>query len=102
MAVRKSVTESVVVAGERDLWLDKSRKAFQRAGFRDVKADAALYQVAGKMRRATIAGSLQVTLLPDPAGTRIDMRATANTDNIYALFRSPTTALLQRFKDHLS
>ncbi len=99
MAWRKSAEETLVLAGGRDEWLPKVQRTLETTGFKKVEASQTLFQAKGNYKSMTIFGDILVTLLPEGAGhTRIQMKATAHVDNIFALFRSPTRKLLERFK----
>jgi hypothetical protein len=101
MAIRKTVEETLVLAGARDVWLKNCRAAMESAGFSAIEVSPTLFQVTGKLRTFTVWGDLQITLLPEGASTRLVCRATAGVDNIWALFKSPTRTILTRFKTAL-
>jgi hypothetical protein len=101
MAVRKSVSETVVVDGDREQLLERCKRAMARGGFKNVTANPTLFQVGGTYRKATTSGRLDVTLRPASTGTEIAMRATGNVDNVFALFTSPNQKILRAFKDNL-
>jgi hypothetical protein len=102
MAVRKTIEEVVVVDGDRATWLARSESALHRQGFTRVSANGALYQVEANYKKEKVWGTLQVTLLPSgDSSTAITMQATANVDNIYALFASPGRKIITRFKEGL-
>jgi hypothetical protein len=46
-------------------------------------------------------GAIAVTLLPEGGNTKIVAKATANIDNIFALFKSPGQTILAAFKQGL-
>jgi len=102
MAVRKSVEETLVVDGPRDKWLSRCQSALQKAGFSAVKANSALNQVEGEYHKFLVWGEILVTLMPDGQNTKIVAKATANVDNIWTLFCSPTNKIIGAFKDGLS
>ena len=101
MAVRKSISESVVVAEDRQQLLERCRRALTAGGFKEVTVDPVLFQLSGKYRKATASGNLDVTLRLANGGTEMAMRATGNVDNVFALFSSPNAKILRAFKDHL-
>lgn len=102
MAVRKSVEETIVVDGPRDKWLARCKDSLQKAGFGAVKANPALNQVEGTFRKFSVWGEILITLTPEGQNTKIVAKSTANVDNIFALFSSPTKKILAAFKDNLS
>lgn len=101
MAIRRSVDERIVVVGDRTQWLSKCKAALERAGFTQIDVAESLWQVSAKHKKTTCWGEIQVTLTPEDGNTALAIRATANVDNIYALFRSPTKTILAKFKSAL-
>ncbi|MEV6057274.1 hypothetical protein [Streptomyces sp. NPDC052107] len=97
MAVRKSMEESLVVAGDRDEWLTRCAKGLITTGFKDVQTSSTLGQVTGKYRKfPTTHGELTITVTPSaqPGYIQLHLRSTAAVDNIYALFSSPNKKIL--------
>lgn len=90
-----------MVDGTRDEWFERSQIALERGEFSKIKAVRALKQLHGAYRKLSVWGTLDVTLLPEGEGTRIQLDATGNVDNIYALFRSPSKKILEVFKSEL-
>lgn len=101
MAVRKSAEETVVVAGDRETWMVKCRQALERSGFSKIEAMPALFQLQGGYKKATVYGEILLTLLPEGSSTRINIKATANMDNLFALLKSPTKEIIKKFKEGL-
>jgi len=99
MGVRKSAEEELVVNGSREEWFSRLSEALLYSDFKNVKKNESLFQIQGDYKKLTTWGTLEVTLIPDGDSTKIKAVATANVDNIYALFKSPTKAILQAFKD---
>jgi hypothetical protein len=53
-------------------------------------------------KKFTTWGEIQVTLVPEGDGnTKINACATANVDNVFALFKSPGRAIVGAFKSNL-
>ncbi len=102
MAIRKSVEEVFVVDGQREVWVGRCEAALRSAGFGGVEANIALNQVKGNFHKLLVWGDILITLLPEGAHTTIVAKATANVDNIWALFISPTKKILDAFKSNLS
>jgi hypothetical protein len=102
MAIRKSMEDKVCVDGARDIWFTKSVKALNAAGFKKIVQNETLFQITADYKKATVWGGILISLLPaDKGQTVINMKSTANVDNIYALFKSPNKAILDRFKSEL-
>ena len=67
---------------------------------RSRRVSEALGQLSGDYKKATVWGSLQVTLLPEgEAQTRLDLEATANVDNVFAAFGSPGKKIIERSRE---
>ena len=98
MAIRKSIEETLVVVGTRDDVLRRCEKGLSAQGFTAVKSNAVLYQIEGKFHKAFVWGEILITLLPEGDNTRIVAKATANVDNVYTLFSSPTKKIHAAFK----
>jgi len=102
MAIRKSAEESFVLDGDRRAWFEKCGQALAAAGFGNVSPNSQLWQLSADYHKATVWGTILVTILPDTDHTRIVAKATANVDNVFALFRSPTQKVLDAFKAQLA
>jgi hypothetical protein len=99
MAVRKTTEESFVVDGPRADWMDRCGAALERANFTNVRANTTLYEISADYKRLTVWGTLTVALLPEgDTATRLNAAATANVDNIFALFGSPGKKIIAAFK----
>jgi hypothetical protein len=98
MAIRRSVERVIVVDGPRNQWISRCEHALQSGGFSAVEANTTLNQIEGTYHKVFVWGEILVTLLPEGANTRIVAKATANVDNIWALFSSPTKKILTVFK----
>jgi hypothetical protein len=99
MAIRKSVEDTLVLAGPRDEWLAKCRDALDAQGLAKVDASETLFQINANYTKATVWGDLELTLLLEGTeSTRITARATANVDNIFPMFGSPGRKIIDRFK----
>jgi len=101
MAIRRSAEETLNVAGPTDSWLPRCKQALESSGFSQVKVADVLHQITGKYRTFTTVGEIEITLKPGGENTTIHAKATANVDNIFALFRSPTGAILSKFRQGL-
>ena len=103
MALHKSLEESVVLNGTGAYWGPRCVTAMQVAGFAVTQVNEAAGRVEGTFKKATVWGKLVVTLLPaGPSATQITAKATANVDNVYAVFRSPGRKILEEFKTALT
>ncbi|MGE5390041.1 MAG: hypothetical protein ACM3PE_03150 [Deltaproteobacteria bacterium] len=102
MAIRKSIEETIVVSGNREERFLTCVEALKKAGFKNISPNNVIFQIEGSYKKATVWGEILITLLPEGPDTRIVMKSTANVDNIYALFKSPTKTIIDKFKEQLS
>jgi hypothetical protein len=101
MAIRKSAQEELVVEGNREDWLEKCVAALETSGFTKVTKNTTLHQIEASYKKFTVWGSILITLSPSGPDTKIFAVSTANVDNVFALFSSPTKAILEAFKARL-
>jgi hypothetical protein len=102
VAIRKSVEETLVVEGPRDEWLSRCRSALESRGFMKIEVVETLFQLHGNYKKFATWGDLRVELLPSgDEATTLQMTATANVDNVFALFKSPGRRILEEFKTGL-
>ena len=99
MAIRKSVEREFNFEGNREAWLETIEKNLIGTDFSNVDTNETLFTIKADHRRFTCRGTLQVTLISENGNTRIVATATANVDNIYALFQSPGQKILDKFED---
>lgn len=102
MAVRKTIDDTFVVSGGREQWLPRCKQALANGGFTKVEANEAFGQIKADFKKFTVYGSIEVTLLPEGQNTKVIAKATANVDNIFALFSSPGKKILNAFKENLT
>jgi hypothetical protein len=104
MGIRKSIDETVVVGGEPSAWFQPCERALTTQKFKKVTTDRTISQVRGSYKPliGTLFGDIQITMIPEGPNTRLNIRATANADNIYALGRSPAGKLISMFKEGLA
>lgn len=104
MAVRKSMSSTIVVDGDRADWLGRCELALTAAGFKNLSIDRTTHVLGADYHKAMTWGHLEVTLRPADGDlrTEIAMRSTANVDNVFALFRSPNQQILDIFRAALT
>ena len=101
MAIRKTLEDTFVVAGDRREWLAKCKAALEAGGFKEIRPNETLGQIAGDYKKFTVWGSIEISLLPEGESTKVVARATANVDNVFALVSSPGKKILAAFKSNL-
>jgi hypothetical protein len=103
MGIHKRVEEHLVVSGDRDVWLVWCGEALLAEKFKNVNVDLLLGQASGEFTPVigTLYGDLIVTAEQDGSDTRLEIKAIANVDNVYALGCSPGAALIEMLKEGL-
>lgn len=101
MAIRKSKEENFSVKGSIEEWMTKAEQALNKGGFTNVKTNKLLHQITGDYKKMTVWGEIIVTLLPEEDMVKINVKSTANADNLFALFSSPNQKILDQFKNNL-
>ena len=101
MAVRKSKEETFSVKGNQEEWLKKAEQALLRGEFTNVKTNKIINQITGDYKKLTVWGQIIVTISPEGGNVNIKAAATANADNVFALFSSPNQKILDQFKNNL-
>lgn len=104
MAIRKSMEEHLRVDGNRDIWIDKVQQALELGKFTDINCNKTLYQVNADYKKITVWGEINIALISVDntiEQTDINIKATSNVDNIYALFKSPNKTIIETFKASL-
>lgn len=104
MAVRKSMEETVVVTGDLSEWITRCAKGLMYVGFQEVVTNTTLNQVTGKHRKFPTNGDILITATPSatPGSVQLVLRSTANVDNVYAAFSSPTKKIIEKAKASIS
>ena len=102
MAIRKTVEDAFIVAGNREQWIGRCKDALTNGGFTGIESNEVLGQISGNYKKLTVWGSIEITLMPEGENTKIVAKAMGNIDNIFALFSSPGKKMLAAFKSNLS
>ncbi|MBT09843.1 MAG: hypothetical protein CMD63_01030 [Gammaproteobacteria bacterium] len=101
MPIRKSIETTYSVDKNRDEMLSCCNLALEKGKFKDVSINKTLYTLSAKYRTLTVVGYIEITLLPEGAGTSVKVKSTGNVDNIYAMFASPAKKITEAFKENL-
>ena len=102
MAVRKSKEQKFQVKGELDELREKCLNALNSGGFKKIEGNSFLNQLSAKYSKATVVGKIEITLVEKEKGVEINVKSTANSDNIFALFSSPNDKIMNAFSSNLS
>lgn len=97
----KSEEENYVINGD----LDKARmivlQALQAGKFTSIDNNRAENQITANYKKFSVWGSIKLTLVEEEDKVTINAVATAKTDNIQALFSSPTQKIFNKFKGNI-
>lgn len=101
MAIRKSKEENFSVNGIIEELLIKSEKALKKGGFKKINTNKLLNQITADYKTFTVIGSIIITFHDENEKVKINVKSTANADNIFALFSSPNQKILDQYKNNL-
>ncbi|GAB5606352.1 DUF4431 domain-containing protein [Sideroxyarcus sp. TK5] len=103
MAIRKSTEEDFEIAENVEALLKRCTGALEAGGFKNIKAQELTSTMQAEYKRFPAWGEVSITLfrLADNR-TKINVKATANYDNIYALFSSPNQKIIRSFRNALN
>ncbi len=101
MAIRKSKEKNFNVKGEIEPIKIKCISALEAGGFKKIETNDFLNQIAAIYSKATVVGKIEITLTDNEKGVEIQVKSTANTDNIFALITSPNDKIMNAFTSNL-
>jgi len=101
MAIRKSKEENYVINGNIDNVRLIVLQALQAGGFTKIDDNRVINQISADYKKFPVWGNIQLTLVEEENKVKVNAVATANVDNIYALFSSPTQKIFNKFKQNL-
>ena len=101
MAIRGSKKETFKIKGDLQQVKIIILQSLQIAGFKKVQDNNFLNEITASYSSFTVVGNIRITLYEQPGVVQIDAEATANVDNIYTLFSSPTQKILDKFKESI-
>lgn len=99
MAVRGNKKEFFKIKGELAQVKSIILQSLQSAKFKKIQDNTFLNQITASYNSMTLVGNIRITLYEQSSFIQIEAEATANVDNIYSLFYSPTQKILDKFKD---
>ena len=101
MAIRKSEFQELFFSKDIKNTMKLCENALKAGGFKNIKKNNIINQLNGEIKKITLVGEIKITLLPQDQGTKLSIDCMANVDNIYALFKSPGRAILEKFTENL-
>lgn len=101
MAIRKGKEHNFQVDKNLSEVKEKCLSALKRGGFSKISSNDLLNELSANYKKATVVGKIQIVLIENDGKTKINVKTTANADNVFALFSSPNDKILNKFKDNL-
>ncbi len=101
MAIRKSKEQQFQVKGEINEIKGKCLNALELGGFKKVETNDFLNQISANYTKMTVVGKIEIVLSEKEKGVEINVKTTANSDNVFALFSSPNDKIMNAFKENL-
>ncbi len=101
MAIRKSKEQTFQVKGELNEIKQKCINSLELSGFKKIENNELLNQITAKYTKMTVVGKIEISLSENEKGININVKTTANSDNIFALFSSPNDKIMNAFKENL-
>lgn len=103
MAIRKSTEEEFEILGNVEAVLKRCSAALVAGGFSNIVVQESTSTIQANYKKFSVWGEIGITLfaLVD-SRARVKIKATANYDNVYALFSSPNKKIISAFRDALS
>lgn len=100
MAIRRSKTQKFQTATSVNDAIKKCELALSKGGFKNITTNKSLKQLGGQYKKFTVWGEIEVALFEVNGETEINIKSTANVDNIFALFSSPNNKILKAFSSN--
>ena len=100
MAIRKSKEKKIQVQGTIDQVKEKSISALNIGGFKNIDCNDSLNQITAKFNNFFVVGKIEVLISKTDNAIDINLKSTANADNIFALFSSPNDKIMKTFTEN--
>ena len=100
MAIRKSKEKKIQVQGTIEQVKEKSISALNIGGFKNIDCNDSLNQIIAKFNNFFVVGKIEVLISKTDNGIDINLKSTANADNIFALFSSPNDKIMKTFTEN--
>jgi len=100
MAIRKSKEKKLQLQDTLENVREKCLSALTKGGFKSVENNESLNQIAAKFNNFFVVGKIEIMLTKDDNGVDVNLKSTANVDNIFALFSSPNDKIMNTFTDN--
>jgi DNA gyrase/topoisomerase IV subunit B len=101
MIVWKCKEQKFQVKGGLEGIREKCVNALNSGGFKKIENNSYLNQLSAKYSRRTVLGKIEITLGENEKGVEINVKSTANSENIFTLFSSPNDKIMNAFSSNL-
>lgn len=102
MAIRKSIEEKIQIQGTKNEIFLKIEEALKKGKFQNVKKNEFTFQIEAKYQKLTIWGEIIISIIENGNDYMLNIKSTANVDNVFALFTSPNQKIINNFKQNFS
>lgn len=102
MAIRKSIEEKIQIQGTKNELFLKIEEALKKGKFQNVKKNEFTFQIEAKYQKLTIWGEIIISIIENGNDYMLNIKSTANVDNVFALFTSPNQKIINKFKQNFS
>ena len=102
MAIRKSKEKTLQFNGTIEVAKQKCLDALNGGGFKKIENHESLNQLNAKFNNFFVVGNIEIILSKTENGININLKSTANVDNIWALFSSPNDKIMKSFTDNFN
>ena len=102
MAIRKSIEEKIQIQGTKNEIFLKIEEALKKGKFQNVKKNEFTFQIEAKYQKLTIWGEIIISIIENGNDYMLNIKSTANVDNVFALFTSPNQKIINKFKQNFS
>ena len=102
MAIRKSVEENIQIQETKSEVFLKIEAALKKGKFKDLKKNEFTNQIYANYQALTVWGEITITIIEHDNYCMLNIKSTANVDNIFALFTSPNQKIISNFKNNFS
>ena len=100
MAIRRSKEKKLQVQDTLENVREKSLSALNQGGFKKIENNDNLNQITAKFNNFFVVGKIEIMFAKNDNGVDINLKSTANADNIFALFSSPNDKIMKSFTDN--
>jgi hypothetical protein len=97
MAIRTSKEKTLFHSGTLEEARHKAKAALTKGGFKKISINEELNCASASFNNFFVVGKIDISITPKDQGVEIQVKSTANSDNIFALFSSPNEKILNSF-----